>query len=940
MSIPQLLSPALQWSGALRRKLHSNTALEQWLIQAAALPVTRKLVGDWYTELCPVQEDSLSVSQVRRALRQLRERVFFTLMVRDINGDAPLVEVVTAMSTLADLAVAEAYKSVATELADIHGVPHDPETGLPQEMLILGMGKLGGRELNVSSDIDLIMLYGAEGETNGRRKISHHEFYGKVARHMVPVLSEMDADGYVFRTDLRLRPDGNAGPLAWSLGALEHYLVTQGREWERYAWIKARIIPCKAFANSQPSPQIHQLEALRAPFVYRKYFDFDALSALRSLRERIRQDWERRALARSGVDTVHNIKLGDGGIREIEFVVQLNQLIRAGRMPSLQQRALHAALYKQKKAGLLPENVATSLEAAYYFLRRVEHMLQYREDEQTHLLPRDPELRADLATAMGMEQDAFETQLTKHRALVTLTFNDAFRIAGVGDESDHATPQPQHAATPTTSLSEHISQHLGEHADTINRQVETLLDSHRIRSLPATSRKRLKALLPAIINTAVATDQPVTTATRLLTLVEHIAQRSAYLALLAEYPETLARVARIVTASPWAAQYLNQYPLLLDSLIEWRSLMQTPDFSNIADQLHSDLDACLLPNGQADIEQQMNLMRDTQHQITFQLLAQDLEGQLSVESLADHLSALADMLLHATINRVWPLVQARKKTNAPVLVEQTPGFSDQLIAEDLAPPRFAIIAYGKLGGKEIGYASDLDLVFVYDDDREDAGELYAKLGRRITSWLSTMTSSGRLYEVDLRLRPDGDAGLLAASLDAFTHYQLHQAWPWEHQALTRARVVAGHPDIAQRFDALREQILLQPRDLEKLKQDVLSMRDKITAGHPNRSPDFDLKHDRGGMVDVEFMTQYLVLSHARQHPVLLGNLGNIALLQLAAQAGLIPTDLASHVADAYRSLRKRQHALRLQGAERARVPSDEFTQEREAVRKLWAVVIG
>lgn len=582
--------------------------------------------------------------------------------------------------------------------------------------------------------------------------------------------------------------------------------------------------------------------------------------------------------------------------------------------------------------------MADPLEAAYYFLRRVEHLLQYREDEQTHLLPRDPQLRTDLAIAMGMEPTAFETQLATHRALVTNTFRDAFRLAGVGGDEDHAAASAPAPGSSAANLSEHITQQLGEQADTINRQVETLLDSHRIRSLPATSRKRLKALLPAIINTAVTTGQPATTATRLLTLVEHIAQRSAYLALLAEYPETLARVARIVAASPWAAQYLNQYPLLLDSLIEWRSLMQTPDFHNIADQLHSDLDACQLPNGLPDIEQQMNLMRDTQHQITFQLLAQDLEGQLTVEALADHLSALADMLLQATIDRVWPLVQPRNKTNA-IPTNTITTAQDATVAE-LAPPRFAIIAYGKLGGKEIGYASDLDLVFIYDDEREDAGELYAKLGRRVTSWLSTMTSSGRLYEVDLRLRPDGDAGLLAASLEAFTHYQLNQAWPWEHQALTRARVVAGHPHIAQHFDALRERILLLPRDPEQLKQDVRSMRDKITAGHPNRSPDFDLKHDRGGMVDVEFVTQYLVLSQACQHPVLLGNLGNIALLQLAAKAGLLPTELASNAADAYRSLRRRQHALRLQGAERARVPSDELAQERDVVRRLWKEVIG
>lgn len=935
MSTSSIITPSLQWSGTLRRKLHDNAELEHWLTLSAGSAVSRKLVHDWYTELANGQA-CLPVTDVKRVLRQLRQRVFYTLMVRDIQGLAPLIEVVTAMSALADLAIAEAYKSVATELAAIHGIPHDPETGLPQEMLILGMGKLGGRELNVSSDIDLIMLYGAEGETDGRRKISHHEFYGKVVRRMMPVLSEMDADGYVFRTDLRLRPDGSSGPLAWSLDALEHYLVAQGREWERYAWLKARAIPCKAFPGSHAASQLHQLEALRQPFVYRKYFDFDALAALRSLRERIRVDWERRALARTGVDTVHNIKLGDGGIREIEFVVQLNQLIRGGRMPSLQQRGLHAALYKQNKAGVLPDDVARSLEAAYYFLRRVEHMLQYREDEQTHLLPRDPELRAGLAAAMGMAQDAFEAELAQHRALVNLTFCNAFRIAGVGGDEDStdSVSTPAEVASATIDLKKHIQEQMGQDADNVIRHVDSLLDSHRIRSLPANSRKRLKILLPALITTAAASEHAASTAIRLLTLVEHIAQRSAYLALLAEYPETLTRVARIVAASPWAAQYLTQYPLLLDGLIEWHSLMQTPDFTEIAVQLDSDLDACVLPDGQPDIEQQMNLMRDTQHQITFQLLAQDLEGHLTVESLADQLSALADTLLAATIHRVWPLVQRRpKKTDNPDDAKSLPSAA-------LLPPRFAIIAYGKLGGKEIGYASDLDLVFIYDDDRDEAGELYAKLGRRITSWLSTMTSSGRLYEVDLRLRPDGDAGLLAASLDAFITYQQKNAWPWEHQALTRARFVAGHTEIAERFNQLREQILLLPRDLKKLKQDIRSMREKITAGHPNRSPDFDLKHDRGGMVDVEFITQYLVLSHAKDHPVLLNNLGNIALLQLAAQAGLIDPDLATATANAYRNFRKRQHALRLQGAERARVAGQELIAEREAVKTLWEQVIG
>ncbi|MGB3276014.1 MAG: bifunctional [glutamate--ammonia ligase]-adenylyl-L-tyrosine phosphorylase/[glutamate--ammonia-ligase] adenylyltransferase [Castellaniella sp.] len=911
-----IFKPALQWSGALRRYLTAHPDQESRLAVDAAQPVSRKTLNDWYAELLgPHATRPIPQADLRRALRCLRARVFATLTVRDIAGLAPLHEVVAAMSQLADLAVGEAYACAMHALMETHGIPRRADTGAPQDMLILGMGKLGGKELNVSSDIDLIMLYDEEGETDGRRRISNHEFYGKVCRLMMPILSEPDADGYVFRTDLRLRPDGDSGPLAWSLAALENYLVVQGREWERYAWLKARLISCPIFDETAFGDQARDVESLRRPFVYRKYFDFDALSALRGLRERIRMDWQRRAQARKGLDTRHNIKLGEGGIREIEFVVQLNQLIRAGRQPSLQQRNLLAALHKQRRAGILDETEAAGLEAAYIYLRRVEHMLQYREDEQTHLLPRTEEGLDALARTMGHADTAgFLSELDRHRTCVAHCFRDAFRIAGMGGETQE--PEPSQATgTPAAPLS-------NDQADAMQARIDTLLDSHRVRSLPRASLQRLQALLPGLIQAAARTEEPLVALQRLLNLVEHIAQRSAYLALLAEYPETLARVARIVQASPWASEYLTRYPLLLDSLIEWRSLMQAPDFPALAEQLRSDLDACLLPDGQPDVEQQMNLMRDVQHQITFQLLAQDLENVISVEGLADHLSALADLMLAEAIHRVWPQVLPRERRADP------------------GEPRFAIIAYGKLGGKEIGYASDLDLVFLYDDPDQEAGERYAKLGRRVASWLSTLTSSGRLYEIDLRLRPDGDAGLLALPIDAFEHYQLTQAWPWEHQALTRARFVAGDAAIGARFEDIRERILLLPRDPEALGREVRAMRDKISQGHPNHSGDFDLKHDRGGMVDIEFITQFLVLSQSGAHPELLGNLGNIALLGLAARAGLIPGPLAAEAADAYRVFRRRQHTLRLQGADKARVPQTEFVRERQAVGELWGVVLN
>src|SRR5690606_30628272 len=462
------------------------------------------------------------------------------LMVRDLAGLADLEEVGGAMTALADLAVAGAYRSVAAELAAVHGIPRDPATDAPQEMLIVGMGKLGGGELNVSSDIDLVMLYGEEGGPDGPRRISHHEFYGRLTRRMMPVLSEADEHGQVFRTDLRLRPDGDAGPPAWSLDAFEHYLVAQGREWERYAWLKARLIPAQAFPDSDAAPQARQLESLRIPFVYRKYFDFDALASLRALRERIRQDWQRRALARNGVDSANNIKLGDGGIREIEFVVQLFQLVRGGRMPALQRRGLLQALHAERAAGLISADDAQRLEQAYRFLRRVEHALQYREDEQTHLLPGDPGQRAQLGAALGLEAGEFERTLAGHRAFVSQMFRNAFRLAGMGDAEDSGTPSMAVAAAAggngdaESQLGEQIRQAYGDAADDLLRRAESLLDSHRVRSLPESSRRRLEALLPAALAAARQTGAPAQAAVRLLDLIEAIAQRSAYLALRSE----------------------------------------------------------------------------------------------------------------------------------------------------------------------------------------------------------------------------------------------------------------------------------------------------------------------------------------------------------------------------------------------------------------------
>lgn len=917
-AVPSVLASALAWSSCLRSRLEARPHQAAWLADAAGTALSPERIRAWLCELAPACADDadppLPVATCRIALRQLRERVFNVCLARDLAGLATLEEITGAMTALADLAVGQAYRSVAVEMAEVHGVPL--VAGIPQEMLIIGMGKLGGRELNVSSDIDLIMLYGEEGETQGRRPLSHHEFYGRLTRRLMPVLSEIDGNGFVFRTDLRLRPDGDAGPPAWSLDALENYLVSQGREWERYAWLKARRIDARAFAGSDPDSQAAQLEALRRPFVFRKYFDFDALAALRALRERIRDDWNRRAVARTGPASIQadNVKLGEGGIREIEFIVQLSQLIRGGRLPALQTRGLLESLRAERTAGLFDADVADRLEAAYRYLRRLEHVLQYRGDEQTHLLPRQADVRAQLAQALGhASAEEFTNVLDQHRDFVEATFRDVFKLAGL-----HADDQPRHSPEPAADdLDARLRAMFPEDADKLRQRIDTLEASPRIRALPDSSRDRLDTLLPATLDAAAATRAPAVALARLLDLIERVAQRRVYLTLLAEYPQALARVARMVAASEWVAQYLTRHPLLLDSLIDWRALMEPLDFADIRGQLAVALDACVLPDGTVDVERQMNVMRDTQRQVSFHILAQDLEGQLTVETTGDYLSLLADILLDETLRRVWP----------------------QVARGDPAPPRFAVVAYGKLGGKELGYESDLDLVFLFDDSADDDNaERYVRFGRRIVSWLNSMTSSGRLYDVDLRLRPDGDAGLVAASVSGFERYQRKDAWSWEHQALTRARYAVGDAEIGARFEQIRRDVLLMPRDAAALSADVRAMRARISLGHPNQSGLFDVKHDPGGMVDVEFVVQYLVLLHARAHPELLGNLGNIALLRLAGAAGLIPVELAERAGDAYRTLRREQHALRLQGAEKARLPATALPSERHAVETLWQAV--
>lgn len=893
---------AAAWSRFAQRLLAARPRLEDELEAARASGWTARDMRAFLAGRDLAEPEALAA-----ALRELRARVMLRVAGRDLAGLAPLAEVVGTMSDLAEVALEAALGLHRRRMEAEHGTPSGASG--PQDLLVVGMGKLGGRELNVSSDIDLVFTYPDEGETT--RGLSNHEFFVKLGQRVIRALADVTADGQVFRVDMRLRPWGDAGPLAGSFEALEQYFVAQGREWERYAWIKARVV-----AGGDERMRA-ELAKIAQPFVFRKYLDFGTIDAVRKLHAQIREEVARRDLA-------GDVKLGPGGIREIEFIAQGFQLIRGGRDPGLRARATLDVLAALGERRQLTGAAVSELSAAYVFLRRLEHRLQYLDDAQTHALPESPGDRKLIAEAMGApDWRAFMHTLDAHRAAVTRHFDSVF--AAVAGEASASAPVWRGTVEGDAAERDLAAKGYVEPRETLAR-IRGLRAGARYQQLPEPSRDRLDLLVPRLIEACArppaeraapaGVAQAVTpdvALRRSLDFVEAISRRAAYLALLAEQPHALARVAEILAASSWAAEYLTRHPILLDELLDARVLGEAPDWSEFATTLRREMAA-----HDGDVERQMDAMREIHHAWVFRLLMQDLAGLLTVERLADHLSLAADLVLAVTLEVCWKLVRTRHTEI----------------------PRFAVIGYGKLGGKELGYASDLDIVFVYDDPHEAAPENYARLAQRVNSWLSSRTPAGILFDTDLALRPSGGAGLLVSSMSAFKRYQLESAWIWEHQALTRARFCAGDAAIGAVFDALRRDLLQSERDPARLAAEVLAMRQKMADAHPNRSGLFDLKHDRGGMVDIEFIVQHLVLAHSRAHYELTGNLGNIALLHMAGALGLIPADLAQRVADAYRDYRRLQHRLRLNGAEFARVERATVAAHIEATTALWKAVFG
>ncbi len=885
------------------------------------------------------------------ALRVLRQLVIERLVVLDCEspptGQAALSVVTSAMTELAELALVVALQESRIALDAQYGAPQTDSNAAAQ-MWVIGMGKLGARELNVSSDIDLIYIYDHDGHTAGRvgasdseakrSRISNHEYFAHQVKAIYALIGEITEHGFVFRVDLALRPHGGSGPAAMSLSALEDYFQAQGREWERFAWLKSRVVApgaCVRDASAQA------LRGTVLPFVFRRYLDYSVFDALRILHKQIREHAAKRSAGRP--ERANDVKMSRGGIREIEFTVQLLQVVRGGQFPELRTRRTVDALQRLAHAGLMDQNTADALARAYDFLRRVEHRIQYLDDQQTHVLPtRDDDL-AWIAHTLGYGDCCpFLHDLDAHRELVAGEFD---KLLGGSTDCKGCTKGTATADAPTPPELDDLLAHLSSQWPAQFRARLQLWRTHpRVQALRDESRARLSLLVQRTalwLNEGSVTEEA---ALRIMDWIESLLRRETYLALLLERPQVHQRLLGLLGAAKWPARYLLLHPGVIDELASDAMLHERFDGAAYAQELNARLTSLQI-TGEDDEETCLNLLRRAHHAEVFRTLARDVEGVLSVEQVADDLSALAETTLALSLAWCWQRLKNKHR-------EQ---------------PQLAIIAYGKLGGKELGYGSDLDIVFVYEDGQESASEVYALLVRKLITWLTVKTSEGDLFEIDMALRPNGNSGLLVTSFAAFANYQQQRgsntAWTWEHQAMTRARYLAptlvttrvalppeganfprGGPSencfsalMRQRFEQIREGVVTAPRDAALLREEITAMRDKVCSAHPVKAGVFDVKHSRGGMVDAEFAVQYLVLSQSAKHPALVANVGNIALLQRAEAAGLLPPGVGDAAAKAYRALRRTQHQARLNETP-THVAVGELQAEREAVLALWAAV--
>jgi len=853
------------------------------------------------------------------ALRVARQLVLERLAVLDIEHNASMQDITLAMSDLAETTLDRALAQVMADQDVRHGAPLN-DTGTRIDFWVVGMGKLGARELNVSSDIDLIYVYEEDGHTAGPVAISAHEYFSQVARGLYTLIGDTTDDGFVFRVDLALRPNGNSGPPAVSLAMLEEYFQVQGREWERFAWLKSRVVAPLA---SVRSGRAIALRTTVTSFVYRRYLDYGVFECLRQLHRKVREEAQRRAAGRP--ERANDVKLSRGGIREIEFIVQLLLVVRGGQFPEIRTRSTLTALERLVAGGLMKAESAQRLAEAYTFLRRVEHRIQFLDDQQTHLLPTGDVDLTWIARSMGFNGSAAACQLLSHlgetREFVAMEFDallhEGQAPAASGKATDCRSCRPAPVAVDCEEFFERLPAPLAA-------RVRPWTDNPRIQVLRDDSKLRLARLVTRAAQAVSDGHCTMEAATRFIDWLEPLLRRESYLALLVERPEVQHRLLRLLGLARWPAQFLMRHPGVIDELADERLLhgrFERDVFIAELEARHAAWDRF----GQADEESLLDTLRRAHHAEVFRTLVRDVEGHITVEQVADDLSALADATLQCTLRWAWSHLKQRHRD----------------------APRFAVIAYGKLGGKELGYGSDLDVVFLFDDsdeaDPDKAAEVYTGFVRKLINWLTSRTAAGELFDIDTALRPNGNSGLLVTSLNSYEKYQKgrggNTAWTWEHQAITRARFCAGDETLAPRFEAVRRAVIGAPRDLQALKREVQTMRERVRTAHPVKAGLFDVKHSHGGMMDAEFAVQLLVLAHAAVHPELLDNVGNIALLQRAEACGLLPHGVGSAAADAYRELRRAQHRARLDERP-TQVDPASMADPQNAVQALWNAVFA
>lgn len=896
---------------ALLAQLWQGPLLAESLLSAVLRPALQ-------LALAPVQTE-LELSQ---ALRRFREFYQLLLCWFDLLGRATLEQVMRFASELAEVCVDEAAKWLYRFESERVGVPCDAQ-GTPQPLLVLGMGKLGGYELNVSSDIDLIFVYPQQGETQGaKRSLSNEQFFVRLGQKLIAALSQITAEGQPFRVDMRLRPYGDSGRLAMSFAGIHEYYFHIGREWERYAMVKARVI-------SGPAAEAGQLMKLLKPFVYRRYLDFSAIESLRQMKRLI----EREVFRKSRID---NIKLGAGGIREVEFIAQVFQIIRGGVEIELQEPSLLRVLSLLGAKGDLPQAVVTELQSSYRFLRKLEHALQELADQQTQTLPADELNRARLAWIFECENwQALYQQIQQQMQQVHRHFD-----AVIADPA--AEPEPKQAEPVLEALWQTpLQPQLSEQLELLNRagfqleqpqeflnQLLFLQSQVHSRPLGERGRDRFTRLMPKLLAGVRQRANPTLLLSRLAPVLDAILCRTTYIELLLEHGVALDNLLTLCEASPWISELLARHPLLLDELLDSRQLLQSPTQA----EMQSELSQMLLRIPSEDLEQQMESLRQFKQAHQLHIAAEDLLANLPLMRVSDQLTFLAETLLQEAIQLAWR--QLAERHGRPPEPDSGGGLSG-----------FAIIAYGKLGGIELGYGSDLDLVFVHQGDSEadtlggkpiPSQVFFVKLAQKLIHLISIRTHSGLLYEVDTRLRPSGSSGLLVSHIDSFARYQQNEAWTWEHQALIRARFIAGDPRLGEQFEQVRASVLSRPREPDTLRQQVLEMRNKMREHlAPDKSGRFHLKQDRGGITDIEFIVQYLVLSHAHRHPTLLQWTDNVRLLQTLAELALLSAEQADALRRAYLAFRDQGHKLSLQNLP-AEVDAERYADLRQPVQALWS----